>query len=99
MPILPQVDMVPCGLNEMSVTYFGQNTTRIIINGILFTLPNTAILSASYGDWIRDCSDPEQEEAHKQVREFRVQQDVSEWLVNFVTSLVFTLAKVIRSSR
>ena len=47
MPIFPQVDMVPWGLNEMFVTYFGQNTTRIIINGILFTLPNTAILSAS----------------------------------------------------
>ena len=30
MPLLPQVDMVPWGLNEMSVTYFGQNTTRII---------------------------------------------------------------------
>ena len=47
MPILPQVDMVPWGLKEMSVTYFGQNTTRIIINGTLSTLPKTALLSAA----------------------------------------------------
>ena len=32
MPILPQVDMVPWGLNEMSVTNFGKETKRIILN-------------------------------------------------------------------
>ena len=41
MPIFPQVDMVPWGLNEMFVTYFGQNTTRIISNSTLFTLSKT----------------------------------------------------------
>lgn len=35
--LLPQVDMVLCGLNEIAKTYFGPNTTRIIINGILFS--------------------------------------------------------------
>ena len=29
MPPLPPVDMVPWGFNKMSVTYFGQNTTRM----------------------------------------------------------------------
>ena len=44
MPIFPQVDMVPWGLNEMSVTYFDQNTTRIKQNSTLLILSKTLLL-------------------------------------------------------
>ena len=43
-------------------------------------------------------SDPEQEEAPEQVREFRAQQDISEWQVNFVTStFIFLFVHWLRS--
>ena len=50
----------------------------------------------NFGSKLYECtavsvSDPEQEAAPEQVPEFRLQQDVSEWLVNFVTLRVLVV--------
>lgn len=37
MPVFPQVVMVPWGLNEMSVTYLGENTTLLTLSWVFIS--------------------------------------------------------------